>query len=229
MVISEQQSSRQRAYEAFTRHLLAHAVRPGQFVSQRELVELTGLPVGVVRELVSRLEAEGLVMTVPHRGMQIAYVGIDLIRDAFQYRAMIEREAVASFAIAASAEEIADWRRIHEAVLATCERGLGDKDPAVFLAEAQAMDFNFHTTIVDALGNAIISDAYRVNSLKLSLVRQERGRLTMALLPLAMKDHLSIITALEKSDAVGAVEAMARHIMRGRNRSLGIDSESEPR
>ena len=225
MAISEQQSSRQKAYEAFTQHLLAHALRPGQFVSQRELVELTRLPVGVVRELVSRLESEGLVMTAPHRGMQIAYVGIDLIRDAFQYRAMIEREAVASYAVTASDDEIARWRHAHEAILETCERGLGDQDPAAFLAEAQTTDFNFHTTIVDALGNAIISDAYRVNSLKLSLVRQERGRLTMALLPLAMQDHLAVIAAIERRDAIGAAQAMATHIMRGRNRSLGIDGQ----
>ena len=29
---------RERAYESFTRHLLARDVRPGQFISQRELV-----------------------------------------------------------------------------------------------------------------------------------------------------------------------------------------------
>ena len=63
---------RDKAYVEFTRHLFERDVRPGQFVSQRELVALTGLPLGAIRELIPRLEAEGLIVTVPQRGMQIA-------------------------------------------------------------------------------------------------------------------------------------------------------------
>ena len=45
----EQPTLREKAYASFTRHLLARDVRPGQFVSQRRLVELTGLPLGAIR------------------------------------------------------------------------------------------------------------------------------------------------------------------------------------
>ena len=38
----EQTTLREKAYESFTHHLLARDVRPGQFISQRRLVELTG-------------------------------------------------------------------------------------------------------------------------------------------------------------------------------------------
>ena len=63
---------RQKAYASFTEHLLTRAIRPGQFVSQRELVALTGMPLGAIRELIPRLEAEGLITTIPKRGMQRA-------------------------------------------------------------------------------------------------------------------------------------------------------------
>jgi DNA-binding MarR family transcriptional regulator len=59
---------REKAYDAFKQHLLARDILPGQFVSQRELVELTGLPLGAIRELVPRLEAEGLVERVAVAG-----------------------------------------------------------------------------------------------------------------------------------------------------------------
>ena len=65
-------SCAKRPIESFTRKLLASAIRPGQFISQRELVELTGMPLGAIRELIPRLEAEGLIKTVPQRGMQVA-------------------------------------------------------------------------------------------------------------------------------------------------------------
>jgi DNA-binding GntR family transcriptional regulator len=100
---------------------------------------------------------------------------------------------------------------------------------SLLLEEARTIDRTFHTTIVDAMGNSIVSDAYQVNSLKLSLIRQERGQLTMALLPQVMHDHLNIINALEKRDAPGAVVAMTAHIKRGLDRSLGnLDHWSAP-
>ena len=99
---SEPATLRERAYASFTRHLLARDLRPGQFVSQRELVAFTGLPLGAIREIVPRLEAEGLLTTIPQRGMQIAHIDINLIREAFQFRLFMEREAVALFTVNAS-------------------------------------------------------------------------------------------------------------------------------
>src|SRR3954454_17727657 len=93
---------RERAYDAFTHHLLRHDIKPGQFLSQRELVALTGQPLGAIRELIPRLEAEGFIITVPQRGLQILPVDIGLIRNAFQYRLILEREAVAAFTQVAS-------------------------------------------------------------------------------------------------------------------------------
>ena len=52
---------RERAYNAFTAHLLDRRLVPGQFVTQRELAELTGMPLGAIREMIPRLEAEGLL------------------------------------------------------------------------------------------------------------------------------------------------------------------------
>ncbi len=52
---------RDQAYQRFTRGLLAREIRAGQFVSQRELTELTGMPLGAIRELIPRLEADGLI------------------------------------------------------------------------------------------------------------------------------------------------------------------------
>jgi DNA-binding GntR family transcriptional regulator len=93
---------RWQAYERFQPQLLLANIRPGQFVSQRELAALTGLPLGAIREVIPRLEAEGLLLTVPQRGLQIANVDVKLVRNAFQLRITLEKEAVAQFALAAT-------------------------------------------------------------------------------------------------------------------------------
>ena len=87
----------QKAYESFTYHLSVRALRAGQLISQRELVSLTGLPLGAIRELIPRLEAEGLIRTIPQRGMSIAEVDPKLVKDAFEFRLFLEIQAVKYF------------------------------------------------------------------------------------------------------------------------------------
>jgi DNA-binding GntR family transcriptional regulator len=209
---------REIAYDSFTRHLLANAVRPGQFVSQRELVELTGLTLGAIRELVPRLEAEGLVKTVPQRGMQVAHIDLGLIRDAYQFRLFLEKEAVALFVETASDATIAAIRAQHEDILRRAEQGVASPDLA---AEAQAVDWGFHDTIIDALGNEIIGKAYRVNSIKIRLIRQELTRIDGLVVPV-MNEHLAVIAAMETRDPAQAANALARHIDSARRRALGL-------
>lgn len=209
---------REKAYRSFTKHLLARDVRPGQFVSQRELVELTGMPLGAIRELVPRLEAEGLITTVPQRGMQIAAIDFGLIRDAYQFRLFLEKEAVAIFAAEASDAAISALKAAHEAILGRAEAGEID---AGLVAEAQAVDWGMHDTIVDGVGNRIVSQSYRVNSLKIRLIHQSRTRIDGHVVPV-MREHLAIIAALEARDPALAVERLAAHITGARNRALGL-------
>jgi len=124
----EQPTLREKAYESFTRHLLARDVRPGQFVSQRRLVELTGLTLGAIRELIPRLEAEGLIKTVPQRGLQIAHIDLNLIREAFQLRVFLEKEAVALFTRSASDETIAKLLKQHRDIADAIRNGDGSHD-----------------------------------------------------------------------------------------------------
>ncbi len=63
-----------------------------------------------MRELIPRLEAEGLLRTVPQRGLQIAHVDLRLINNAFQLRGMLEREAAMHFAASVSDADLAGDR-----------------------------------------------------------------------------------------------------------------------
>jgi DNA-binding GntR family transcriptional regulator len=209
---------RDQAYQRFTHGLLAREIRAGQFVSQRELVAITGMPLGAIRELIPRLEADGLIRTVPQRGMQVAQVDVDLIRNAFQFRLIIEREAAASFAENAQEAEFDRLEAAHAAVVAAATKGV---TPAL-IAKAQATDDGLHATIVDALSNEIVSNAYRINSIKIRLIRQAQTRLDAHLVVPVMQEHLKIIAALRTRDPVQAAAAIGEHITAARNRALGL-------
>ncbi len=187
--IDEQPTLREKAYESFTRHLLARDVRPGQFVSQRRLVELTGLTLAAIRELIPRLEAEGLIKTVPQRGLQIAHIDLNLIREAFQLRLFLEKEAVALFTRSASDETISGLIKQHRDIADAIATGDASHELEV---RAQAVDWGMHDAFIDALGNTIISNAYRVNSIKMRLISQERFRIDGRVGPV-MEEHLKVL------------------------------------
>ncbi|MDU0306162.1 GntR family transcriptional regulator [Rhizobium sp. 10PS4] len=214
----EQPTLREKAYESFTRHLLARDVRPGQFVSQRRLVELTGLTLGAIRELIPRLEAEGLIKTVPQRGLQIAHIDLNLIREAFQLRVFLEKEAVALFTRSASDETIAGLLKQHRDIADAIRNGDGSHELEV---HAQAVDWGMHDAFIDALGNTIISNAYRVNSIKMRLISQDRFRIDGHVGPV-MGEHLKVLEAIEGRSAEDAVNSLVAHINHARDRALRI-------
>jgi DNA-binding GntR family transcriptional regulator len=209
---------REQAYVGYTRSLLANEIKPGQFITQRELVAITGLPLGAIRELVPRLEAEGLIRTAPHRGMQVPQVDINLVRNAFQFRLFLEEAAVRIFARSAPAELIAAIRQRHEAVIARHNAS----DDAGLMEEAEATDLMLHEAVIDHLNNEIVSNAYRVNWIKIKLIRLAETRLYVTMIPQVMGEHLKIIEAIEHRDEEAAARAMADHIGIARQRAVSI-------
>ena len=213
-------SQRVRAYQGFTQRIVSGAILPGQFISQRELMTLLDMPLGAVREMIPRLEAGGLIKTVPQRGLQIAHVDLKLIRNAFQVRSMIEREAVLAFVQSASDAELAAIEAAHQQILARANKA--STTDAQLLDDAQALDWGLHDRMVDALGNEIVSDIYRVNSLRVRLIKLEQSVITPAILIPAMQEHLSFIAALRERNAAQAAALLDAHINSARSRVMNF-------
>jgi len=212
-------SLRARAYESFQQQIITANVRPGQFISQRELTQLLGMPLGAVRELIPRLEAEGLLRTVPQRGLQIAHVDLKLINNSFQLRGLLEREAAIRFAVAASDEELAAIEESHRDIVRRARRVTIDDD---LLTDATTVDWGLHDLMIDRLGNDLVSETYRVNSLRVRLIKLEGSMLSPEVLLPAMNEHLWIIDALKRRDPEAVAHRLAHHIESAHRRVLGL-------
>ena len=57
-----------QAYKKFKELLFDRIWRPGDFVSQSELVEKTGFPIRPMRDALHKLSAEGFVIITPQKG-----------------------------------------------------------------------------------------------------------------------------------------------------------------
>ena len=86
------------AYRGIFEILYDRKLAAGAFVSQAHLVELTGVPVGPLRDALKALEAEGVLTIHPHTGIQFIKPGMELTRSTYQFRGIIEAAAVAIYA-----------------------------------------------------------------------------------------------------------------------------------
>ncbi|MCE2878198.1 MAG: GntR family transcriptional regulator [Comamonadaceae bacterium] len=213
-------SLRARAYENFRQQILRANVRPGQFVSQRELMQLLDMPLGAVRELIPRLEAEGLLRTVPQRGLQIAHVDLKLIHNAFALRSLLEREAALRFVQVVSHSELEAIERSHLDIVARARSGPIDDE---LLTDATSVDWGLHDLMIDTLGNELISQTYRINSLRVRLINLERSTLSAEVLLPAMQEHLNLIDAFKQRDPQQVAQKLAHHIHSAHQRVLGQD------
>lgn len=208
-------STRLQAWERFCQEVLTAGLRPGQFLSQRELMERLSMPLGAVRELIPRLEAAGLLFTVPKRGLHLAPASPRRIRDAFHVRTMIEREAIVHFVRLASDDELEGLQVRHGELLA---RACAPGPDEALNTDAQALDWGLHDRMVDAMGNEILSEIYRVNSLHVRLIRLDAAEVRPRRVIPAMQEHLLFLEALRSRDEQRAVAAIQAHIDNSRQR-----------
>jgi DNA-binding GntR family transcriptional regulator len=74
--------------------ILSGELQPGERLILAELAERTSTSSMPVREAVRRLEAEGLVEQIPHRGAQVTPVSVPDLEDLYRVRIPLETLAV---------------------------------------------------------------------------------------------------------------------------------------
>lgn len=206
------------AYDRFKERLFKQDMHPGQFVSQREMVALTGVPLAPMREALQRLESEGLVHIIPQRGIRVTDANLKLIRDTFQLRRIIEQEAVRNFVETASDEEISALEKAHLEIVARSQDAVDD----CLLEDAQRADLHMHNTMINGIGNDLISEIHRVNSDRIRLIRLDHGLITRAYLAKTMEEHLTILRACKSRDTAAAIHAAELHISMAMHRAMGV-------
>jgi DNA-binding GntR family transcriptional regulator len=208
------------AYREFKKCLFSGELKPGQFVSQRELATLFDMPLNPIREAIRQLECEKLINVYPQKGVQIIEGDPKTINEAHDYRLLLEKAAIAEFAAGAPAETIDRMRQSCAAALDALERA---PDAAAILNASLEGAWDFHETIIDQLGNQIISHHYRLNSARIRLFRSYtyRSRIKEQLAP-SLRKHLDILDACAARDARKAVRLITEDIETSRALTLGL-------
>lgn len=218
-------SLRKLAYEKIEDLLNRGKLAPGQLITQRELVALTGATLGSVREAVPRFEAEGLLLTVPKKGLMVPSLDVKFVREAYQVRQMIEQAAVPDMIENLDDATIRTFIDGQKA-LETDLTGQGENVTIELLDRIQRADWAMHAAFVATMSNSLMDNIYRVNAIKIRMVAQSRLKVTGGNAVRIFGEHYQVLKPLLARDRQATERALSLHL--GNSLQIALGGKATP-
>lgn len=193
-----------RAYKSIKQAITTldiYKSRDAVWLDERQLSERLGISRTPVREAIAMLEQEGFVKSMPRRGIVVLRKNLREVIEMIEAWAALESMAVRRIATRASDEEIASLRQLFK-------QFHDGHRPADNVSEYSTANVVFHQGLIRLGGSQTIIDLtenilLHVRGIReLTIGRDQRAEQSI-------RDHLAIITALEKREATLA-ETLSR-------------------
>lgn len=195
-----------RAYRRLRDAIVDGSLPGGERVSERSLAQSLGISAQPVREALRRLEAEGMVVTLPRRGTLVTEFGPERLAEMGLIRVALEGTAAA---LAARRAEPARVEELYRQL--RLMHSLGCAGDIAALAEANE---HFHALINQLAGNNFL-----IRSLEAIRAYDHFGRLrALRSTPQeprrAWREHAAIFAAIRRRDHRRAEIRMRAHVQR---------------
>ncbi|WP_233830201.1 GntR family transcriptional regulator [Paraburkholderia sp. ZP32-5] len=184
---------------AVRQRILSGELAPGEVLRQEALAEELGVSRVPVREAITRLTAEGLLTSVPHKGAYVAELSIDEVEETFDIRLRLE-PWIFSEAIP----------RITEAEIGKAERLVNDMDNADSGVWGQ-LNWRLHETLY--------LPSKRDITLQMLRVLHDRSdryfRFQAVQVPIREQshdEHMALVDACRKRDAKLGAKLLEQHV-----------------
>jgi DNA-binding GntR family transcriptional regulator len=167
-------------------------IRPGQRLIQEDFARAMGVSREPVRQAFALLQAEGLVVQRPRRGVIVVPLTADLVRDIYDVRIGLDGIA----ARRAAERGMPDWAAAKARTLAKqARRHLHGHDVGKLVADDRA----FHQLVLEASGNTIAREILDALWNRIALV--VRAVLQSGYAEKAWHEHDAILEAIVSRDA----------------------------
>lgn len=181
-------------------------IEAGARLGEAKLASELGVSRGPLREAMQRLTQEGLLVSVRNRGLFVAELRDEQVRDVYVARTAVERAAVAEILrrdFAAAAHRL---RPVIEAMARAPDASSEDGDDAVGRA-----DIAFHELLVE------LSGSHRLVRMHATLLTETRMcihalRRTYRWPDARVVEHRAIVDALESGDAAAVDRLLVAHM-----------------
>lgn len=207
-----------QATETLRQFILTEEFQPGAaFPSERELSESLAVSRNIVREALSVLVAEGLIVKQPGRGIFVAefdratllrrtngsvdYNGYSLLALS-EARAAVELGAIALICTRISEEQLLQLEKINCAM----EENLRNRRSTI------KYDIEFHTVLLESTQNPVLMDLIPLLVEHFRLTISHRPSVILHNQERVFAEHQRIIDALRARDQAAAYEALVDHL-----------------
>jgi DNA-binding GntR family transcriptional regulator len=221
---------RSGAFAAIRRGILAGRYPPGAKLVESELAAQLGVSRNPVREAISQLEQQGLLVSIPNRGTFVVQPSVEQAHDSFLLRAYLEllalRLAFTSWApdrFAPLADVVADMRSLIRSVSALDGELAG---------RFNLLDTEFHTRLVQASGSAALLRAWETAAptdliFLYDRTRKGQGALSVEEFEGMVGRHADLLQAIESGDVRVAQAGLRSHFMAtSREGTVSLDDVS---
>ncbi len=201
-------------YEALYGQLMSLKIEPGSRISVDQLVRSLGVSQTPIREALSRLEAQGLVVKQHLLGFRAAdQLDRARLNEIYEMRMMLEVFAAGRFAERRSKAELKELRSLDNEM-----KGIDAGQSRSAYGEFAKRDAAFHGFMAKRCGNELVFDTLNRFHIHVHLFRLHfHARATTD----ANKEHEQLMIAVENGNAAAAEEAMRHHLERSKSRFEG--------
>lgn len=206
---------REKAYAAIKQKLLNRYMKPGERIREDLLAQEVSMSRTPVREAISQLTAEGLIVSLPRKGLFCVSPTCEEMLDMLKIREALEVLAAQECAQRITDQEISSL----EVLLGNYERALTSGNHH----EASDLDSQFHKSIAEASRNKkLIRFISELEDFMRLAREKERPDLTPEEKERSICQHRAILEGIQQHNVTGAGEAMRTNIL-GMKRKLGLE------
>src|ERR1700712_1790148 len=201
---SPQLMKRDRIVEDLRRKILSGELPRGARMPQDDLARQFDASITPVREALRLLEAEGLLVSEPHRGVRVAGIDLDKIKATYVVRRLVESYAMQRVTTRLSPRDLARARLMIEKM--QNQSDVGDVD--AFRQDNREFHFFFYERCGMPALSEQIEAMWQAFPWDLMLNTPERTHQSHL-------EHVAIIEAIESGDVAAVAATTEAHIAQG--------------
>jgi DNA-binding GntR family transcriptional regulator len=189
----------EKVYQGIRRMIADYRWKPGVRVNVMKMARELGVSRTPVWEAVRRLEQEGILQSIPNRGVFMAETSLERSLEVIQARGALDILAVTLTAT-----------RMTKRILDRMSRCLSEQLLAIESEDVvrySSADFEFHRLLYEASGNRYILELFESITLQMRPIRLK----ILPILPSLYLCHHDILEGLADGDSGRVQDAMTRH------------------
>ena len=196
----------ERVFNELKDAIISGDLEQGSKITEDGLAKQYGISRGPLREAIRRLEAIRLLVRIPHAGMRVVTLTTEIMEEIYTVREALEGMSARLAAQRMSDEDIVSLSKLLDKHQNSIDQSQGKH----YLQNEGNLDFHFR--IANASNNQWLIDLLSSELYQLLRMCRQRSGQAPARPSKAIKEHRSIVEAIQARDPELAELLMRRHI-----------------